>query len=97
MFEAARSEDWLRWNRPAARPDSKTKTENYRLTVSQAAPSDVSVSTHTEVGRLAEAFLSEVIGLEIRENCQKVLLPQYSFEITGNGKVKQSAFYFIIL
>jgi len=48
-----------------------------------SCPFDVSVSAHPEVCRLAEAFLSEVTGLKVREHCQKGLLPKCSFEIAG--------------
>lgn len=48
-----------------------------------SCPFDVSVSAHPEVCRLAEAFLSEVTGLKVREHCQKGLLPKCSFEITN--------------
>ena len=46
-----------------------------------SCPFDTSVSQHPEVCRLAETFLSEVTGLEIKEHCQKGERPKCSFEI----------------
>jgi predicted ArsR family transcriptional regulator len=48
-----------------------------------SCPFDVSVSQHPEVCRLAEMFLAEVSGLNIREHCRKGERPQCSFEIIG--------------
>ena len=44
-------------------------------------PFDVSVSQHPEVCRLAEAFLSEVTGLRVKEHCVKGEHAKCSFEI----------------
>ena len=51
-----------------------------------SCPFDTSVSQHPEVCRLAETFLSEITGLEIKEHCQKGEHPKCSFEV----EVKQS-------
>ncbi|MCW5960686.1 MAG: ArsR family transcriptional regulator [Pyrinomonadaceae bacterium] len=50
-----------------------------------SCPFDVSVSEHPEVCRLAEAFLSEVTGTNVRERCQKGDRPQCSFEFVGDN------------
>ncbi len=62
------------------------KSEDDKLLVYSATscPFDVSVSQHPEVCHLAETFLSEVTGLEVKEHCQKGKLPQCSFEIMAN-------------
>lgn len=45
-----------------------------------------SVSEHPEICRLAETLLSEIMGLEVHEHCQKGSIPQCTFEIiTENG------------
>lgn len=49
-------------------------------------PFDVSVSQHPEVCRLAEAFLSEVTGLEIKEHCRKGESPRCTFQIEAVKK-----------
>lgn len=46
-----------------------------------SCPFDVSISQHPEVCRLAEAFLSEVTGLKIKERCRKGERPKCTFEI----------------
>ena len=46
-------------------------------------PFDVSISQHPEVCRLAEAFLSEVTGLRVREHCQKGEHSKCTFELDG--------------
>jgi predicted ArsR family transcriptional regulator len=46
-----------------------------------SCPFDTSVSQHPEVCRLAETFLSEVTGLEVKEHCEKGEHPKCSFEI----------------
>ena len=46
-----------------------------------SCPFDVSVSQHPEVCRLAEAFLSEVTGLKVKEHCTKGQEAKCSFEI----------------
>jgi predicted ArsR family transcriptional regulator len=49
-----------------------------------SCPFDVTVSRHPEVCRLAEAFLSEVTGLKVKEHCLKGEYPKCSFEIIEN-------------
>lgn len=59
------------------------KKEDDKLLIQSVAscPFDAAVSQHPEVCRLAEAFLSEVTGLKIKEHCQKAEQPKCSFEI----------------
>ena len=59
------------------------KDEDGKLRIESvtSCPFDVSVSQHPEVCRLAEAFLSEVSGLTIKEHCLKGDRPKCSFEI----------------
>jgi predicted ArsR family transcriptional regulator len=49
-----------------------------------SCPFDITVSQHPEVCRLAEAFLSEVTGLKVKEHCLKGERPKCSFEIIEN-------------
>ncbi|MBK9154343.1 MAG: helix-turn-helix domain-containing protein [Chloracidobacterium sp.] len=49
-----------------------------------SCPFDASVSQHPEVCALAEAFLSEVTGLEVKERCNKGDRPKCSFELVQN-------------
>jgi predicted ArsR family transcriptional regulator len=51
-----------------------------------SCPFDVTVSAHPEVCRLAEAFLSEVTGLEVRERCRKGELPQCAFQVIAGKR-----------
>lgn len=58
----------------------KEDDKNYIRSMT-SCPFDSAVSKHPEVCRLAEAFLSEVTGLEVHEHCQKGEFPQCSFEL----------------
>ncbi len=64
---------------------SNLQDEDGKLSINSvtSCPFDVSVSAHPEVCQLAEAFLSEVTGLNVKERCQKGLLPRCSFEIAS--------------
>ncbi len=62
---------------PAIKDEGDTKL----IASVTSCPFDTSVSRHPEVCRLAETFLSEVTGLEIREHCKKGERPKCSFEI----------------
>lgn len=63
---------------------SNLQDEDGKLSINSvtSCPFDVSVSKHPEVCRLAEAFLSEVTGLKVKEHCRKGLQPRCSFEIS---------------
>ena len=62
------------------------KNEDDKLLIQSvtSCPFDVAVAQHPEVCRLAEAFLSEVTGLKVKEHCHKGEYPQCSFEIIEN-------------
>ncbi len=62
-------------------PNLKYEGGNISINSLSSCPFDATVSAHPEVCRLAEVFLSEVTGLEVRERCQKEELPQCSFQI----------------
>jgi predicted ArsR family transcriptional regulator len=64
--------------------------ENEQLVIcSESCPLATAVAEHPEVCRLAETLLSEVIGLEVREQCDRNGLPRCRFEVIGSedGKV----------
>jgi predicted ArsR family transcriptional regulator len=62
-------------------PALKNQDDKLLILSVTSCPFDVSVSLHPEVCGLAEAFLSEVTGLKIKEHCRKGEHPQCSFEI----------------
>lgn len=53
------------------------------VTSVSSCPFDTAVAMHPEVCRLAEIFLSEVTGLELREHCRKGEQPKCSFELVN--------------
>ncbi len=55
---------------------------------SESCPLATAVSEHPEVCRLAETLLSEIIGVEVREHCDREGPPRCRFEVIGseNGK-----------
>jgi predicted ArsR family transcriptional regulator len=61
------------------------KGENEQLVIcSESCPLATAVAEHPEVCRLAETLLSEVIGLEVREHCDRDGPPRCRFEVTGS-------------
>ena len=67
----------------AARVDN----ENDKLVIrSDGCPLATAVAEHPEVCRLAETLLSEVIGLEVREQCDRSGPPRCRFEVIGSEK-----------
>jgi len=62
------------------------KKQDGKMSIScvTSCPFDTSVSKHPEVCRLAESFLSEVTGLEIKEHCEKGERPKCCFEVLEN-------------
>ncbi len=62
-------------------PNLNNEGDNISINSVSSCPFDATVSAHPEVCRLAEAFLSEVTGLEVREYCRKGELPQCAFQI----------------
>ena len=65
-------------------PALESKGDGLAIVSVTSCPFDASVTKHPEVCRLAEAFLSEVTGLKIREACQKGANPKCSFQIGGS-------------
>jgi len=50
---------------------------------SESCPLAAAVAEHPEVCRLAETLLSEITGLEVREQCDREGSPRCRFEIVG--------------
>lgn len=67
-------------------PAIKNEDDKLMILSVTSCPFDTSVSKHPEVCRLAEAFLTEITGLKIKEHCQKGALPKCSFEIEDGIK-----------
>ena len=68
---------------------ARVEKENERIVIrSENCPLAKAVAEHPEVCRLAETLLSEVIGLEVREQCDRNGPPRCRFEVIGseNGK-----------
>jgi predicted ArsR family transcriptional regulator len=51
---------------------------------SESCPLSSAVAEHPEVCRLAETLLSEIIGAEVRERCDRESTPRCRFEIAAN-------------
>ena len=61
--------------------------ENNELFIrSGSCPLATAVTAHPEVCQLAEALLSEIVGSEVREHCNREGSPRCSFEIIGSDK-----------
>ena len=64
--------------------------ENEKLVIcSEGCPLAAAVADHPEVCRLAETLLSEIIGLEVREHCDRNGPPRCRFEIIGSEDAKE--------
>ncbi len=50
---------------------------------SESCPLAAAVAEHPEVCRLAETLLSEIIGVEVRERCDRDGYPRCRFEVMG--------------
>lgn len=50
---------------------------------SETCPLAAAVAVHPEVCRLAETLLSEIIGVEVREQCDREGSPRCRFEVNG--------------
>src|SRR6185436_7917473 len=55
---------------------------------SGSCPLSTAVAEHPEVCQLAESLLSEIIGTEVREQCEREGSPRCSFEVTAQRKPK---------
>jgi predicted ArsR family transcriptional regulator len=60
--------------------------ENERVFIrSEGCPLAAAVAEHPEVCRLAETLVSEIIGMEVRERCDREGPPRCRFEVIGNS------------
>src|SRR5688500_1332891 len=70
---------------------ARVEKENEKFVIcSESCPPATAVAEHPEVCRLAETLLSEVIGLEVREECDREGSPRCRFEVTGSEDRKES-------
>jgi predicted ArsR family transcriptional regulator len=53
-----------------------------------SCPLSTAVAEHPEVCQLAESLLSEIIGVEVHEQCDREGSPRCSFELTGRRKLR---------
>jgi len=70
---------------------ARVEKDNDKLVIcSGSCPLATAVSEHPEVCRLAETLLSAIIGVEVREHCDREGFPRCRFEVIGseNGKGK---------
>jgi predicted ArsR family transcriptional regulator len=64
---------------------ARVEKENGKTVIcSESCPLATAVAEHPEVCRLAETLLSEVIQLEVREQCDRSGTPRCSFEVIGS-------------
>jgi predicted ArsR family transcriptional regulator len=62
--------------------DARVEKDNERLVIrSESCPLATAVSEHPEVCRLAETLLSEIIGADVREKCDREGTPRCRFEV----------------
>jgi predicted ArsR family transcriptional regulator len=68
----------------------RLETKGNKLIIrSGSCPLATAVENHSEVCSVAEAFIAEVTGARVRENCNKTETPPHcSFEITSTRKTK---------
>ena len=70
---------------------ARVEKENEKLVIcSESCPLATAVAVHPEVCRLAETLLSEVIGLEVQEQCNRNGPPRCRFEVIGSENGKES-------
>ena len=64
---------------------ARVEKENEKLVIcSESCPLATAVAAHPEVCRLAETLLSEIIGVEVREQCDREGSPRCRFEVIGS-------------
>ena len=69
---------------------ARVEKENEKLVIcSESCPLATAVAEHPEVCRLAETLLSEVIRLEVREQCDRNGPPRCRFEVIGSEDKKE--------
>ena len=70
---------------------ARVEKDNNKLVIcSESCPLATAVAEHPEVCRLAETLLSEIIGVEVREQCDREGPPRCRFEVTGSEDQKES-------
>jgi predicted ArsR family transcriptional regulator len=66
---------------------ARVEKENNKLVIcSESCPLATAVAEHPEVCRLAETLLSEIIGVEVREHCDREGTPRCRFEVIGSDE-----------
>ena len=66
---------------------ARVQKENEKLVIcSESCPLATAVAQHPEVCRLAETLLSEIIGFEVREQCDREGPPRCRFEVIRTDK-----------
>jgi predicted ArsR family transcriptional regulator len=55
---------------------------------SGSCPLSTAVAAHPEVCQIAESLLSEVIGIEVKEQCDREGSPRCSFQLTERRRLK---------
>jgi predicted ArsR family transcriptional regulator len=69
---------------------ARVEKENNKLVIrSESCPLATAVAEHPEVCRLAETLLSQVIGLEVQEQCDRNGPPRCRFEVLGKESGKE--------
>lgn len=64
---------------------ARIEREDSKLFIrSGSCPLTAAVTTHPEVCRLAEALVTEIVGVPVRERCDRSTSPQCSFEIADD-------------
>lgn len=70
---------------------ARIETVNERIVIrSESCPLAASVAEHPEVCRLAETLLSEIIGLDVRERCDREGPPRCRFELKPLRSIKST-------
>ena len=63
---------------------ARVEKKNEELVIcSESCPLASAVAAHPEVCRLAETLLSEIVGVEVREQCDRAGPPRCRFEVIG--------------
>ena len=69
---------------------ARVEKENEKLVIcSESCPLATAVSEHPEVCRLAETLLSEIIGVQVQEHCDREGTPRCRFEVIGSETEKR--------
>lgn len=65
---------------------ARVEKENEKLVIcSESCPLATAVAEHPEVCKLAETLVSQIMGFEVREQCDREGPPRCRFEVTGSG------------